>query len=222
MNYALQISGQLRKFKTYYQFYKRNLLHIPFDIFLSTWKNTKRTKTEDEGSIDEYIKLYHPINIEVEDNSVPIESAQQIYEKVLGNKKIINYVSPKITIFQAYKKHKCNLLRQSFGEKYDVVVLCRPDLILGEYFLEQYLHYAQDRLIIPMSGDWEGGICDLFAIGPPEYIDIYCNLFLHLEEYIEDNILFHPEHLLKWHLLKYNVPISRISYTIHLNQRRMT
>lgn len=224
MNYAFQIAGQLRKFKTSHQFYQQQIFNnIDLDIFLSTWTTNSHSKIVDEGTIEDYTDLYKPVVIDIDNYDViQTDQIQYIKKLVLANKKIVTYISPLITILQAYKRWKCNMLRKSYIKKYDVVIVGRPDLILGEPLFEHHLIEAQDKLIIPMGGDWEGGICDLLAIGPPKYIDIYCDLFTHLEQYIKNNVMFHPEHMLKYHLYQYKIPISRVSYVIHLNQKRMT
>jgi hypothetical protein len=223
---AVQLSGQIRHFKSIQNIYKEQLLdRINGDLIFYTWDSDKPQRVENEGTINEFLDIYKP-------SFYRIDFANNIFFKRSGLYKNINKainsdnfckspISPHAIFYQSYQRRFCNLLRKRIGQ-YDLIVVTRPDIIPSEPFDYRIFDYAKDKILIPIGGDWEYGTCDIFAIGPPKLIDIYCNLYYHLLHFANRGVLFHPEHVLKYHLDRQQVPIQRFSYTIHLTQRRMT
>ena len=200
-------------------YYDNLLSKIDADFFLYTWESIGPQRVTDDGSFNEYCDLYHPKYHQID---TPAPSLEHSYKRIVSTRRFTRTdVQPKAVVYQAYQRWICNKMRKSRGE-YDTCIVTRPDIIPSEPFNPEVLEYAKDSLLIPIGSDWVYGICDLLAIGPPHYIDIYCSLYESLYTYARKGVLFHPEHLLKYHLSKYNVPIKRFSYTIHIDVRRMT
>lgn len=229
MRVALQISGQLRYFKSYYHMYKFQLLDtIKPDIYLTTWYNTNRQKIEDEGSLEEYCDIYSNVVSACAENFDDTINRpgifRNIYDQVLEYKNNHSYRDPLAVTSMFYQRWLCDQYFQKDSVNYDVVIVGRSDLILSEPLLYKHLQLAIDTnsVIIPMGSDYEYGICDVLAFGPPKLIDRYCNLFECIPKYLKDGVWYHPEHILKYHLLKQKIPHNRISYTINLRHMRMT
>lgn len=224
MRIALQFSGQLRNFQQCAYFFKTQLLNrVPIDIFVSTWKvNSTAQLFSDEGTIRDFLNLYNIAAHRIE------ELNQDYFLHLIKSCKsgVNTRVKYDYMVYGFYQRWQCNLLRKEYEKKhnikYDRVIITRPDLILGEPLKFDVISSYPDHLLIPAGSDWEYGINDLLAIGNNEHINVYCDLFNQLPNYIKRGVLIHPEHLLKYHLDEYNVPVKRFSLITHLRARRMT
>lgn len=230
MKVALQISGELRSFKSYYTNYKQQILdNVKPDIFLSTWNNLLHQRIPNEGTLKEYVDLYNPIAYEYEnfcDKYLNSSGINNVINIVKNKPKIHTYRDCKNIIYMFYKRFRCNKIFEEYcnlnNKQYDVVIVTRTDLIFCEPLLIEQVKLAKNQLLIPMGADFENGICDIFVMGPPDLINVYCSLYNYIEKYVEKNTMFHPEHLLKYHLEDNGIPFKRNSFHIQINTRRMT
>ena len=82
------------------------------------------------------------------------------------------------------------------------------------------LNMAQERLIIPKGLDGRDGYQDSFAFGTSENMKTYSSVYDKIPEYSDDNIMIHPEFILKHHLKQNKVPIERIEFPMLLRGKR--
>lgn len=220
MKVALQFTGQLRNFEYSYQFFKEFLLdYINPDIFLSTWE---------DPNVELFKELYKNCICRTDPHTKEFLHNNNL--QLLIHQAKFGYQDPNTKNYNMicglYHKYMCNQLRMQYETqnniKYDVIIVTRPDLILAEPFNIELLNYTKDYLLIPAGSDWECGTNDLFAVGNPHNINIYCNLIVYLPIYISTPVILNPEHLLKYHLDEKSVPIKRFSYTTHLRSKKMT
>jgi hypothetical protein len=71
-----------------------------------------------------------------------------------------------------------------------------------------------------MGFDWDGGINDIFQIGPPDHMTSVCNEFNYYKLYMDMGFTTHPENLFRLHLNHQAIPYNRFSYTMYLRDMR--
>ena len=111
---------------------------------------------------------------------------------------------------QAKKIYECNKLLQTHDTEYDFVVRSRPDLkFTKKIHVEKYQHlYTNEELqnMVFAFGGWRNWgvkyVSDVFAIGVPRVMDIYSNLYEHVEKPYDG--VFNLEYQLGQHL-KHNL-----------------
>lgn len=108
-----------------------------------------------------------------------------------------------------YKIMKCNELKTQYENKnnfkYDTVVRIRTD----SHFKEPIIFSEdKDKIFIPINLDF-GGMCDQFAYGSSDLMNIFCDLFPNIKRYFDEGCRFHPETLLKYHCDKVGLHIIR-------------
>ena len=94
------------------------------------------------------------------------------------------------------------------GKKYDWVISTRPDV-----YYSQKLNYNvldPNSVNIPKSADY-GGYQDKVAIGTPNVMIQYLDLYDNLREYLKIKSI-NPEPLLKHHLKQHKVPVKRLDF----------
>jgi len=92
------------------------------------------------------------------------------------------------------------------GFVYDVVFRVRTDTAISNQFdLDLYMGMKDHFVIFPWSGHWRGGLNDQFAFSSSSNMDIYASVWDHIVEHCQNNCPFHPETLVKYHLMKMGV-----------------
>jgi hypothetical protein len=93
------------------------------------------------------------------------------------------------------------------------VIRARPDLCLPNPInlinIKNVLDQDTSAVLVP-NGAQHGygyGINDIMAITSPKNIEIYTDVVSHSIEYNRDGIVFHPETLLAYHLVKNKLKI---------------
>lgn len=232
MRVALLLSGELRDSIESYKLLKENLLDIynP-DVFISTWENlvpikNTRLKTlppENDTDYRELMRMYNPINFEVEDYSSGFEEiwnqkTQQNFHKLETNANLISIIS------MWYKTMRVTQLKSNYeslmGFKYDIVIKSRPDLKLHEpiHLFPPY----ENTLYIPKGWDWSGGWNDLFAFGGSEVMDIYGNIFNGLVDVTNRMHRINPERFLRRYIqTQTNLELERPKISISLRGMRI-
>jgi hypothetical protein len=248
MKVAISISGLPRCYKEGYEELKKWFLDkYDCDIYIHTWYDTKTIfKTGHkfapnigynftEEDYQNILDLYQPKNHTLQ-KPIPFD-ANGIISK-LGIK-----LNVSLSSFYSLQ-HSFNLIKES-GIKYDYIIRTRFDLKFTDYissectFLKDisllnpnqlsYFQYSDDPNIRIAEMD------DLFAVGGFEIMDVYCNTFSYVlnylymnQEYKEwlNNLVSDPEllvneSLLKFHLLNNNINLNPVSslteyFTAHI------
>ena len=117
--------------------------------------------------------------------------------------------------------HECNLLKKKYEFlnrfKYDTVIKLRPDF----YFLKDEMMHNINTLNINNkklnlsrlynSQEISNTIYkDIFAFGPSDIMDIYCNCIYNISEYFNNNIFGDSEKIITSYLKKYDIKINTI------------
>jgi hypothetical protein len=92
------------------------------------------------------------------------------------------------------------------GVVYDFVFRVRPETALSTHFDLSFYAAMKDLFVVfPWSGHWRGGLNDQFAFSSSANMDIYASVWDHIVDHCQNNCPFHPETLVKYHLLKMGV-----------------
>ena len=120
----------------------------------------------------------------------------------------------------------CNQLLSS-NNNYDLIMVYRPDIVadelpnLNNFLLTKDIDKTVFIPNIYIFGHQGYNINDQICITNQKTIEIYLNIYNYIDKYLnEDNILFHPETLLHYHLIKNNININFFEYNYNLNSKR--
>ena len=103
--------------------------------------------------------------------------------------------------------------------KYDLVVKFRPDIMndnLPDLFLTEIGEVYTPK---EHSFGWPD-INDMIAFGDFNSMKVYSTLYNHIDEYIDKQVLFHPETMLRYHLDDKGISIKNFSYIYELDKER--
>ena len=197
MKLAIQISGEIREveasFETLKQYVLSEFKNTEIDFFIHTWKT--------EGQKHEH-SLFQPR-----------ASLVEVYE----DRHDLHALPRAYSMFYSIKK--ANDVRKEYEEstktKYDLVMRYRTDCIFKESLFELIKGYIEEKkpfVCIPAAnknsacdGPVESeteGICDWFAIGTPELMDVYCGTY---DTFYEEALPIVPETMLTFQLQIYGV-----------------
>ena len=225
MKIAIQISGEFRVLHHTWQSFQEYLVKaIPtaeVDCFVHTW-----TRPDDgfgtwafEGrggwhnsmyvyGHDMGLKLYRPKAFFLEN----YEDRKELHDKPRA-------ISMYYSIWRANEARKA--YEQQATTKYDLVVRYRTDLMLKQNpfdLVKEELEAKRSFLCIPfpiqpkypdgpVEQRTDGCICDWFAFGTPDAMEIYCTTVF---SFFESALKLMPESMLAVHLKKYNVSLNTI------------
>mgnify|MGYP001572385469 CR=1 FL=1 len=229
MNVALYLPGQARGFKSMYNNFKEKIiLKFNPDIFISTWlydfKNGQPADDEqnnwrlkDEGSYEEYIKLYKPkASILYKYNNETIK---------FFNRLPIGRVGPRASVSRTRMHYfhllSCDMLCNNFelmtNKKYDVVIKYRPDIVLNEEIVESILLSASSNDIFYSTSFVNGTgmqvVIDVLCISNRKLMSVFCNIYNDMEIYNSQGVLFDPEFLHIHHMLMNNVNLFDVIFS---------
>lgn len=195
MKTAICFSGHMRSYKKTLSYIKNQLLDpIQPDVFIHTWKDN----TTDWSDI---IKQYNQKSIYIED---PIKFIDNYPNKHFTSQHIKSNLG---VIAMYYKIYKCNQLKieqeKINDQKYDCVIRIRPDGILNNKFNIE-TNYSNNIYLTTM-GPEKTWVDDTFAHSTSENMDLYSNVYLHLDEFYNKEQSLHPETILRLCLEKYNL-----------------
>lgn len=183
-------------------FSKWNLLdpNVQFDFYLTTWAGS------DIYSKDERLNL----------RGVSIHSAKDMFDLMCENK--VNYHIeadrhtaktdiPQIQHYYSYLLY--NAAKLGKNEKYDRVLLTRPDVLIEEKFLELIIQDTEENMRprTILTGDisiWHKQLfigTDIGFYGLPEDIYKFCNMFEDI--YIKDIFPAHIMHVIQPEYMSY-------------------
>jgi hypothetical protein len=234
MKTAICFSGRLCYLNHFENHYSKVIEPYKADVFIDTWMPMTQASAVWSPSADdmEKIRLFGQMpDIE----SVEIQSFINSYRPKLLNmeffdlmplthqirsvlppstKTSIGHESPHTkkenVLFMWYKIWKCNQLRKLYEQinriRYDVVIRMRFDSTFDEV---PVIDPKRKTVYIPSGGDYEGGVCDQFAIADSVTMDIYCELWNEIYRYSTAGIGIHPESLLRKHLDVNRLDVAR-------------
>lgn len=199
MKFAVLISGHVRNGLDYFQQnYNFFIKDLNPDIYIHSYKCPE---------MDDIIKLYKPkvAVFEDEKTSSIVTLSEELADITMHWLKRYGDAHPVKTIFSIVNMwRKRKLCYDLLKTDYDKILLTRFELY-STTPIHSFLN--ETNLCIPIGGDYPNqfytcaGICDMMALGPPDKIKNYCMMYDKLSEYIlKDNVIIHPETLLKYHL----------------------
>lgn len=221
LNIAYCISGQLRA--GFIEFYNNHFANFKkthnVDVFASFWQT---------NNLEEFARLFDPLYLELENFDQWKESLLPLFQEIKLPEPYCNWdyrgAAERGNFYPMwYKIWKANLLTKKSNKKYDIVIRARSDTNYSDFDIELF-----DGLIIPKgSVVWTGepqiiGINDVFAYGPPKYMDYYCALYHYLRSYIISGVPIIPaEGLLTYHLKKRSIVLKRTNTLIYANSSKI-
>lgn len=213
MKICLNLSGQVRlaSGETLIDKIEHIKSAMHFDkIFMHLW-------------LDDFLKYQDQLS-NIENKTVVV-----VEPPILDEKFYIPNISKIIT---PYSNREYNYICEFYGmqcvfqrsclEDNDIHIRARYDsfyfkkLNINKYF--ELLNTETPTVIIPMGGDWHLGVGNAFAIYNKSGAWIAQNILTNVYKMCKENIPFHPESLLRAHLINYNnFDLYRISYPMILN-----
>jgi hypothetical protein len=200
---AICLSGHLRKFdQTAASLFKFLAVGHEYDIFIHTWDymgysclyKTDNTQDITQKYLTRIEQLYHPKKIVIQ-NSLFLEElkldSMQYAPHLINVPKPVWHMS---SMF--YKIYAANELRKLYqletGTKYDWVIRCRPDLLFhGLTHLPT--EFIPQNIYLPSHLCGHNWLCDQFAIGMPDDMDLYSSFFFDIPEYFKAQKEYRPE-----------------------------
>jgi hypothetical protein len=201
MRLAIQISGEFRQLQACLQTLRTYVFpgfgHFEIDIFVHTWRK------EDEEGHGTGLAAFKPRSyfLEVYEDRTDLHTLPRAYSMF-------------------YSIQRANDARKEYEGimefKYDLVMRYRTDCIFSEsvfHLIQPYLQERKPFLCIPRAKQIEicdgpveadtEGLCDWFAIGTPELMDVYCGTY---DSFREEGLPIVPETMLAFQLQLYGIP----------------
>lgn len=222
MKTAVLLSGQIRNAK---QCYNSILEHVvnPYqaDVFIESWMPDNYTLDHrnqlisNDMSTDELLKKYKP-KLAIFENFDNSELTSALSKIDIKNRQAFDgswaheTIIPNI-FYMHYKVWLCYeaVLRYERlnNVSYDCIIRLRFDLQFEEFPLMSDL--KPSRIYVPTGSDHRGGLNDLVAIGDRDSMAKYCNLYLNLLQYAKSGVGFHPESILRHHIMSNSIDVER-------------
>lgn len=203
---AVTYSGLLNSnFINYYNNHKHYIYNnYNVDFFISTYIDDDTQK-----NLDTILKIINIKNLHIcnykDIEEIFIEFKNKFIKKHTRDCRPINALSMFYNIKQAF-------LSIENPNEYNIIIRNRFDILYNQQlFLD-----TNSFLNVPAGGDYRKGLMDLFAYGSPDIMKKYCMLYDYIQLYMENNITFHPESILRYHCIQNNIPIKRFAYNIFL------
>jgi hypothetical protein len=233
MRVALLLSGQVREAREVFPTIKSRIIdRFNTDVFISTWDRSEEIKNSlhadsrfltDSLSLDETLENFVPKMFILD--RYESEGIQKIAEKALSYDTFTTQTGEMnpISVFLMWYKIKQSFILMSayeeiIGEKYDYVIKGRFDLYFhNDIVLDSNLN----TICIPPGYDWKGGVNDIFAWGGRDAMEWYCSLYDYLEDYILSTGFFHPETLLRHHLVSSEYNLERPDLKVSLRGKNV-
>jgi len=196
MKVALQISGQQRYSDYFAELLESFKVFPDLDVFFHHWHGPR-----DESVIRSLVHhgQVRSIKIEPQINFQPPLDWQPVPHTIT----IFNMMSA------AYSIKAVNQLRLDYeketGTTYDLVIRARADIrmICLPQDISWYDRIGRMMLFLPARGNilGENQINDQFAMGKPETINLYAQLFDNFQKFHDIGRKFQPEQILYWHVV---------------------
>ncbi len=208
MKIAIQISGEFRTLKKSLESFQKAIYSVfpagHVDVFIHTWRSEG-----DEGH-GAGLAAFKPRSYFLE-NYADRHDLQQLPRAY--------------SMFYSIKR--ANDARKDYEKllevKYDLVMRYRTDCYLNEPILlciQEFLKTRKSFLCIPKAksvpscdGPAEEGVCDWFAIGTPDTMDVYCNTYT---TFLPLELPLMPESMLSMQLKMHRLQLVRPEYDFFL------
>ena len=216
MKIAICISGQPRNVQEGFNHIEPNLLaHNDCDVFIHTWFDSEQIGKSyfnagnhiasapiEANVLEEIERLYTPIYMESEPQKDFDE--RNYAERAYPDVKPFSSLSQKYSALKAHESRR----RHSYttGTEYDAVVRLRFDYALRSPIVAD--KFDLSVINVPNRCPHAGGIDDTFAIGNEVNMNVYGELFNHIQELYDSGVPFCDEILLGQHLAKNNIPVK--------------
>ena len=207
MKVAMYFSGRIQNEK-----HEINREHLKkFNKYDITYFCSLNKKANDEIFINKFCSEFNisEDRINVEEISVP-----EVDSKITIEGNINNMYS------MFYHNYKAMELIKNFQDKhnttFDAVIKYRAD-IYSQDIINIENNIDNDTVFIPVGSDW-GGVNDQVAYGNFNSMYKYSSCFLKFHKYAEFYNVFHPETILKLHLIMNNLKENRFNYNYKLNK----
>lgn len=212
MKVAICISGQPRNVHKGFTYIEPNLL-VPndCDVFIHMWWNEEQigkayinagghvaSSLVGADVLNDIMKMYNPVLLQHE--------PQKDFDEKDYAERAYPSISPFATLSQKYSSMKVHELRRKSGREYDAVVRLRFDFSLETLICVE--NYDLNVINVPNRCPHPGGVDDTFAIGSPENMDVYGNLYNHIDDLYHSNVPFCDEILLGQHLNRNNISVK--------------
>lgn len=213
MKVAICISGQPRNVHKGFTYIEPNLLaHNDCDVFIHMWWDEEQigkpyinagghtvTGPIEGNMLEDIVKMYNPVLMHHE--------PQKDFDEKDYAERAYPAIKPASSLSQKYSAMKAHELRRETGREYDAVVRLRFDLALQTLICVS--NYDLNVINVPNRCPHPGGIDDTFAIGNSANMDVYGNLYTHIDELYHSNVPFCDEILLGQYLGRNNIPVKR-------------
>lgn len=180
------------------------------DIYYSTYSES----IDNDNAIQQFDKLFKPKVLDIQKFSDIKYDLEQINNSITRKEPETQSINTLSMFYKIYRVF--NLI--NFNNTYDIVIRNRVDT----KFDSELTLIQNDCLNVPCGGDHKDGLMDLFAYGSREIMKIYSDLYNQINSHISDNIVFHPETILRYHCNKNNLCIHRFQYNIYLRGLNFT
>lgn len=196
MKVALVLSGQLRSWKTGFDYIKKNLLdHYSVDVYFHTW-----SKNWDGG----VVQTYKPRDFIVENDDV--------FGDFYGYRIVSPRHPARNTIMMYRSIMYADMLRKNSGVSYDWVVRTRFDFALNARLNLESLNKNKMYFCDTRSNEQKSVVHDQFCIATPIDMGIYTDLYNHIDQHHSEGCFVNGEDLLEHHLRKSGVVGVRSEY----------
>lgn len=181
MRIAIELSGHLRTGVAIPSLLSRFKGH-QIDWYIHTYSNdlyvTNKLDSEPENTIVNIEKIFNyiePTGLEIEENDKVLEEIKKL-AKELKPKNIFDHSESVISLWR--KRLKCSNLRRSFGKKYDLYIVTRPDLF---WHPKRFIFPSRptsflNRSLIPYEYGFDTA-SDVLAVGNESFINYYSSLY---------------------------------------------
>jgi hypothetical protein len=234
MKVALLLSGHFRNANScFFSIREKILDRFDTDVFISTWNpggdftNYIPVPTRDIPdaiTFDQVINLYKPKSILSEDfDSVKIKKLIDKAWELDPHGPMNGETNSASILCMWHKIHSSFKIMENYessaGFRYDFIIKGRFDINIHDPI---DLEIDKGSVKIPPGFDWRGGFNDIFAWGGREEMGYYCSLYEKIEEYVKTRgVFFHPETMLKYHLIQSPFGVTRPDLRVSLRDKNV-
>lgn len=205
MKVAVLIPGMMRNFESTHPRFKSFIMDtLNPDIFFSGYPN----KMGFEYCEKKLLELYKPKRHTIREYTDELRAKICPNEALYGSLKRAES-TPHTWVSGIWNVKMANLLRKEYekdeGIQYDIVIKCRMDAFFYASISQEDIQLALDgNILIPNAWDFKSvnpiAVSDAFAMSTPDVMDIYCDLYDHIDDYVKSGDMFHPESLCGRHI----------------------
>ena len=219
MKLAIQISGEFRMLHLCLPHLQKNVLdafpNVEIDVFIHTWRR------DEEGfgtfPFDGRGEWHKTMYIYGHGTGLALLKPRSYFIENYDDRKDLHELPRAYSMF--YSIQRANDARQEYERltetKYDLIMRYRTDCILNENLFELIKPFLTEKRPFmcipkakqprscdgPVEND-EEGICDWFAIGTSEVMDVYCRTY---ETWKTIRLPIMPESMLSYQLKTYGI-----------------